>query len=155
MSLLHKLRLRIAPPSIADPDFGRLLFMYIPNSQERSYWECEWPFPKTGTVVSIGLPGAEAGPTRAGRQFYLALSDRFEEILAAARPKLEQVFQTWLGRELPADVFTVVKLSGFHVEDPEERPTRWSVSFEATGDRWLGITVPFIADQPQEAIVDT
>lgn len=155
MGLFHKLRLRIAPPSMTDPDFGRLLFMYIPNAPERSYWECEWQFPKTGTVISIGLPGTEAGPTTASRQFYLALSDRFEEILAAARPKLEQVFQTWLRRELPADVFTVVKLSGFGVEALEERPPRWNVSFEATGDRWLGITVPFVADQAQEAIVDT
>ena len=91
----------------------------------------------------------------AGRQFYLTLADRFEEILATARPKLQQVFQAWLQRELPADVFTVVKLSGFDVENPEQQPLRWSVLFETTGDRWLGITVPFVADEPQDAIVDT
>jgi len=155
MRFFHKLKLRIAPPSITDPDFGRLLFMYIPNAPERSYWECEWRFPKTGAVVGIGLPGNEDGPRQAGRQFYLALADRFEQILAAARPKLKEVFQMWLQRELPADVFTVVKLSGFHVENPEQQPLKWSVLFEATGDRWLGITVPFVADEPQEAIVDT
>ena len=105
--------------------------------------------------ISVGLPGHEDGPTSAGRQFYLALADRFKEILAAARPRLGQVFQTWLRRELPADVFTVVKLSGFDGENPEQRPARWSVLLEATGDTWLGITVPFIGDKPQEAIVDT
>jgi hypothetical protein len=65
--------------------------MYIPNAPERSYWECEWRFPKTGTVISIGLPGGEDGPTLASRLFYLALAGRFEEIMASTRPKLKEV----------------------------------------------------------------
>jgi len=155
MGLLHSLKLRFSPPRVNDPDFGRLLFMYIPNAPERSYWECEWTFPKTSTVISIGLPGGENGPFPDSRQFYLDLPGRFDQILAQIRPKLAKVFKTWLQQDLPQDIFTVVKLAGFSLEDPTVRPLQWDISFETTGEKWLGITVPFEGDTPQEAVVDT
>ena len=77
MGILHNLKLRFSPPRINDPDFGSLLFMFISNAPERSYWECEWIFPKTGTVISIDLPGTEAGPMPEARQFHLNLPERF------------------------------------------------------------------------------
>lgn len=155
MSILHSLKMRFSPPRITDPDFGSLLFMFIPNAPERSYWECEWTFPKTGTVISVRLPGGESGPLPEARQFYLSLPGRFEQILAAARPKLEQVFKRSLQQELPQDIFTVVKLAGFGVEDLKAKPLHWDISFETTVDKWLGIIIPFQGDTPQEAVVDT
>jgi hypothetical protein len=155
MGILHNLKLRFSPPRISDPDFGSLLFMFIPNAPERSYWECEWKFPKTGTVVSVGLTGGEGGPLPEAREFYLRLPGRFEQILAAARPKLEQVFKTWLQQELPRDIFTVVKLAGFGVEDLKAQPLHWDISFETTGAKWLGIIIPFEGDAAQEPVVDT
>ena len=155
MSLLHNLKLRFKPPRIADPDFGALLFMFIPNFPERSYWECEWTFPNTGSVISIGIPGGEEGPSSAARQFYLDLPGRFEEILEAARPRIVEVFRTCLEQDLPQDIFTVVKLSGFGLEDVKSRPLQWNISFETTGKKWLGIVVPFVGDTAQQAIVDT
>src|SRR5258705_93349 len=70
-NFLHSLKLQFAPPKINDPDFGPLLYMYISNHPERSYWECEWLFPKTETDISISLPGDESGPTKEARIFYL------------------------------------------------------------------------------------
>lgn len=155
MGILHKLKMRFSPPRITDSDFGSLLFMYVPNAPERSYWECEWTFPKTGTVISIGLPGGESGPVPEARQFYLSLPGRFEQIVAATRPKLEHVFETWLQQELPQDIFAVVKLAGFDVEDPKAQRLHWDISFETTGEKWLGIIIPFEGDTPQEPVVDT
>lgn len=155
MGILHNLKLRFSPPRIVDPDFGSLLFMYIPNAPDRSYWECEWIFPKTGAAVSISLPGGESGPMSAARQFYLSLPSRFEEILAVSRPKLQRVFKDWLQQDLPREIFTVIKLSGFGLENPQSIPFEWDVSFETTGEKWLGITIPFVNDIPQEAVVDT
>jgi hypothetical protein len=155
MGILHYLKTLFSPPRITDPDFGTMLFMFISNAPERSYWECEWKFPKTGTEISIGLPGGENGPTPEARQFYLGLPTRFEQILAAARPKLEQVFKTRLKQDLPQDIFTVVKLSGFGVENPTAQPVEWDISFETTGEKWLGITIPFIGEEPQAPVVDT
>ena len=155
MGILHNLKLRFSPPRITDSDFGSLLFMYVANDPDRSYWECEWTFPDTGTVISIGLPGGEARPLPEARQFYLSLPGRLNQIVAAARPRLEQVFHTWLRQELLPDIFTVVKLAGFGVEDPKARPLRWDISFETTGEKWLGIIIPFEGDTPQEAVVDT
>ena len=155
MSILHNLRLRLSPPRISDPDFGSLLFMFIPNAPERSYWECEWTFPKTGTVISIGLAGKETGLLPESRQFYLGLPERFEQILAGARPKLAQVFKTWLQQDLPQDIFSVVKLAGIGLEDATTQPVKWGISFETTGEKWLGITVPFVGDTAQDAVVDT
>jgi hypothetical protein len=155
MSFLKNLKLRFAPPRIDDPDFGSLLFMFIPNAPERSYWECEWRFPNTGTVISIALPGDERGPDPSGRQFYLGLPARFEGILAAARPKLQAVFREWLNQELPQDIFTVTTLAGFGLDSLAPGEIEWDISFETTGDKWLGIVIPFIGQTPQAAIVDT
>ena len=154
MSFLHNLKLRFSPPRITDPDFGSLLFMYIPNAPDESYWEGEWKFPKTGTVISIGLKGGEGGPLPEARQFYLTLSSRFDQILALARPKLDEAFKRFQ-QELPQDIFTVLKLAGFGLEDPKAHPLEWNISFETTGEKWLGITIPFEGDTPQKAVVDT
>ena len=89
------------------------------------------------------------------RQFYLSLPGRYEQILAAARPQLKEVFRTWLQQDLPQDVFTVVKLAGFGLEDAKAQPVRWDISFETTGDKWLGIIIPFVGDTAQKATVDT
>src|SRR5437870_4693696 len=155
MSFFHNLKLRFSPPQLSDPDFGSLTFMFIPNSPEQSYWECEWTFPPTRTEVSIGLPGGESGPLAEARQFYLSLPGRFEEIIAAARPKLAEVFKAWLEQDLPQDIFSVVKLAGFGLEDAKANPIEWDISFETTGDKWLGIIIPFVGGTPQEAVVDT
>jgi hypothetical protein len=155
MGILRNLKLRFSTPRITDPDFGSLLFMFIANAPEKSYWECEWTFPKTATVINIVLPGGEDGPMPEARQFFLSLPGRYDQILAAARPKLEQVFKTWLQQDLPQDIFTVLELGGFGVEDPRVQPVEWDVEFETTGEKWLGITIPFIGDIAQEAIVDT
>jgi hypothetical protein len=155
MGILKNLKLRFSPPRITDADFGSLLFMFIPNAPERSYWECEWKFPTTGTEISIGVPGGESGPLPVARQFYLSLPGRFEQILAAARPQLQEVFRTWLQQDLPQDIFTVVKLAGFGLDDARAQPVQWDISFETTGDKWLGIIIPFVGDTAQKATVDT
>ena len=75
-------------------------------------------------------------------------------MMALCRPQLEKVFNEWLGQSLPEDTFRVLKLSGFDLEDPKQRPVRWDVSFETTGEKWLGITIPFVGDTVGEATVD-
>lgn len=155
MSLFKSLKLQFRPLKIDDPDFGRLTYMYISNHPERSYWEGEWTFPPTGTPVSIGLEGDESGPRPDIREWHLALPGRFDRILQLAKPGLAKVLKTWLGQDLPNDLFRVVKLSGFGVEDPRTLPVAWEISFETTGEKWLGITIPFAGDDAKEAVVDT
>lgn len=138
-----------------DRDFGQLTFMYISNHPERSYWEAEWIFPPTGTPISIGLDGDESGPGPETREWHLGLPARFERTLELVKPELAKVFKTWLQHELPDDIFTVVTLAGFGVENPKANPVKWEISFETTGDKWLGITIPFVGDKPEEAVVDT
>jgi hypothetical protein len=155
MRILDKLKRLFSPRKISDPDFGELLFISMRNSPELSYWECEWRFPNTGTMISIGLPGGEEGPLPESREFFLALPSRFDDILARALPKLEKVFSEWLEIDLPADPFSELKLAGFGLEDPKAETIEWDISFETTGDKWLGIIIPFSGDDPQEAVVDT
>ena len=155
MGLLKELGLRLHPPTLEDPDFGRLQYMYIPRDPSLSYWEGEWVFPPTGTKVAISLPGSVDGPIESGRQFYLSLPARFEDILRSVRPALEGVFGRWLERTMDPDIWREVTLAGFSVDDPDAVPTAWDVSFETTGEKWLGITIPFMGDDPHEAIVDT
>ncbi len=154
MGFLRNLKLWLFPLRMADPDFGSLVFMHISKWPERSYWECEWIFPPTGTVVVITLQGDEAGPTSESRRFYLTLPGRFQEILTASRPKLEQVYKSELGEPLPQDIFTTLKLTGFGVKDPYEQPVRWDISFETTGDKYLGVLIPFIGNTAMEPEVD-
>lgn len=155
MNIVKSLKLRFRPPKKQDPDFGQLTFMYIPNRPDRSYWETEWPFSPTGTLVSIGLEGDESGPRPVTRQWHLGLPSRFPRILQLAKPELVKVFKLWLDQELPEDIFSAVRLSGFGVEDPQAHPLHWDISFETTGEKWLGITIPFVGDEAKEAIVDT
>jgi hypothetical protein len=155
MGFLHKLKLRLSPPKLHDPDLGELTFMYISNAPEKSYWEAEWLFPPTGTRVSIGLPGPDSGPLPEARSFYLALPERFPAFLALARPALDQVFRDWYARPISSDIWRDVKLAGFGLEDPRAHPIEWDVSFEATGKKWLGIIIPFQDEKPGAPVVDT
>lgn len=155
MRFLHNLKLWLSPPKMIDPDFGNLTFLHMEKHPERSYWECQWMFRPTGTVVGITLRGGESGPSNDARQFYLGLPERYDSILTACRPGLEQVFRDWRAGHVPEDVFTAVKLTGFGLEDPKEQPIRWDVGFETTDDDWLAITIPFVGDSPEEPVVDT
>jgi len=153
--LLKKLALRFRPPRLEDPVFGPVLYRYVPRHPSRSYWEGEWLFPPTQTRVAITLPGPVDGPIESGRTFYLALPARFDEIIARVRPVLKQVFLQWFGRPLNPDMWQDVALGGFGVEDPGAVPTTWDVGFETKGEKWLGITIPFVGDDPQRPIIDT
>src|SRR5262245_14984479 len=155
MGLFERLKLGLRPPRLEDADFGPLLFMYVSNAPERSYWEAEWNFPPVGYAVSIGIPGDRNGPTAEGRAFFLSRVREFDRIVSLARPRLDEVFKEWLDRPVSSDLWADVKLAGFGVEDPAADPVSWDVSFEATGEKWLGITVPFVGDDSQEAVVDT
>jgi hypothetical protein len=156
MNFLHSLKLRLSPPRLRDPDFGELIYMYIPNAPERSYWEGEhWLFPATGTSVGLGLLGGESGPLEEARAFYRALPARFQDLLRLVRPALDKVFRDWYQRPISTDIWQDVKLTGFGLEDPRARPVLWDMSFEATGQTWLGITIPFQDDKPGAAAVDT
>lgn len=155
MGLLSRLLLSFRPATLNDPEFGRLRYMRVGRDPAKSYWEAEWLFPPTGTRVSIGLPGTKEGPLLESRAFFLALIPEFERIMTRARPVLDQVFSEWLGRSLSVDLWSDVTLAGFGVEDPRTTPLEWDVSFETTGPKWLGISIPFVGQQPQEAVVDT
>jgi hypothetical protein len=155
MGLLDRVRSRFRPPTLDDPDFGRLLYMHIARDPSRSYWECEWTFPPTGTRISIGLPGSKEGPWPVSRAFFLALVPEFNQIVERVRPAVDRVFRDWLDRPLNNDLWQDVNLAGFGVEDPRATPPQWDVAFETTGAKWLGITVPIAGDQVQEAVVDT
>lgn len=155
MKLWDNLRLRFLSPRIADPDFGKLTFMFISNYPEKSYWEGEWAFPGLANKVAISLGGTESGPMTQFRDFYLSLPGQLDRIIGLVRPRLAEVFEQRLNLPLPEDMFSVLKLSVFGVEDPAAKPLKWNIGFETTGDTWLGIMIPLIDDVAQKATVDT
>lgn len=155
MRPLHNLKVWVSPPTITDPLFGKLIFMHIEKHPERSYWEGKWELPGTGYPVEVFLAGGEDGPVEAARSFYLTLPDRFERIIEQCRPLLARVFSEWLNRDLPTDLFSELNVAAFNVDDPKEHPLRWSVSFETTGAKRLGITIPFVDDVAGDAEVNT
>jgi len=155
VGLLKWVRLTISPPRLEDQDFGLLRFMYISRAPERSYWEANWNFSPVGYSVSIGLPGDVRGPSPESRAFFLSRVPQFEHIIRVVRPRLDSVCREWLGRPLASDLWTDVKLAGFGVQDAASTPVSWEISFETTGQKWLGITIPFVGESAQEAVVDT
>jgi len=156
MGFWENLKRRLSPPKMLDPDFGPLVFMYIPNAPDRSYWEADdWLFGPTQTRIGVALPGPTAGPLQEGREFYLRLPERFDGIMERVRPELDRVAREWLGRPLASDLWADFKLAGFDLEDPNAKPVEWTVSFEATGDTWLGVVIPFVDDDVRPAVVDT
>jgi hypothetical protein len=106
-------------------------------------------------VLSHFRPPTLEGPWPESRVFFLALVPEFNRIIERVRPAVDRVFREWLDRPLNGDLWQDVKLAGFGVEDPRGTPPQWDVAFEATGAKWLGITVPIVGDQVQEAVVDT
>jgi hypothetical protein len=34
-------------------------------------------------------------------------------------------------------------------------PIRWDVGFETVGEKWLGITIPVVGEEPQKPTIDT
>jgi hypothetical protein len=125
MGFLRNLKLWLTPPRMTDPDFGKLIFMHMGKHPERSYWECEWTLPATGGVVLITLRGGESGPSTDARQFYLALPARYESILKACRPRLEQVFRDW---RIPKEALRTARFSPFWNESLEQRFRLWDVA---------------------------
>jgi hypothetical protein len=155
MEFLHNMKLWLSPPKITDPVFGQMIFMHIGKHPERSYWEGRWTLLGFAHVVEVFLRGGEDGPNGDARRFFLTLPGRFEQILESCRPPLASVFRGWLNRDLPDDIFSELKLASVAADDPQMSPLRWSVSFETTGENWLGITVPFVDDAAGDAEVDS
>ena len=151
----HKLKLQFSPIRIADPDFGDMTFMFVLKAPEKSYWEGKWTMPKTGETIEVFLSGDQTGPYQGTRQKVFELPDRVDHIMKAARPILERVFKSHLSQVLPDDIFAAVKLTSFGVDDPKHVPITWDVSFEATGKRWVNISIPFVGDVAQEPEVTT
>jgi hypothetical protein len=155
MSVLKTLKYWLKPLKMTDPDFGILTFIYVSKWPERSYWECKWQFPSTGTIVGITLDGDESGPRAESRHFYLSLPGRFPQILALCRPVLEQVYKDKKHEPAPSDVFSLFKVSGFGVKDRREDPIQWDVSFEAKGDDYLGVLIRFMGESANPPEVNT
>ena len=104
VNILESLRLRFRPPRLDDRSFGPLVFMYIPNDPDNSYWEAEWLFPPTGSRVSISLPGGIDRPGAESRDFMLSRGREFDQIMELARPKLAEVLRSYLSRPLFDDI---------------------------------------------------
>lgn len=155
MSIFGKVLKRFQPQTTEDPVFGRLTYMHIKQDPTKSYWEAEYVFPPTGKVVSAGLQGGKDGPLPESREFYLGMQDRFADLMKTVLPILDQVFQERLGRPLSADPWADIEFAGFDVDDPTEQPCKWDAMFEATGEKWLGITVPFVGEKVQPPVIDT
>jgi len=155
MNIFKSLKQLFTSPTMEDPDFGRLTFIDISKHPERSYWEAEWVFPPTGTPVGICLDGDESGPRPDYREWYLQLPSRYPRILEQARPVVAKELTFWLDQTMPDDVYQLVKIAGFSVKDPRAEPIEWDVAFETIGEKWLYINIPFVGDEPGEAVVDT
>ncbi|GEM_PF-6997924 len=119
VNIFRAIRLMYKPLKMSDPTFGELTFMYISNRPERSYWECGWKFPPTNNEISIFFRGDESGPLPEYRQWNLDLVSRYPWIIDRVKPKLAEVYREWFNRELPSDIFEVMELTGFGVEDPK------------------------------------
>ena len=160
MNFFKSLKQKLFPPEVrlVDPQFGDLLFMNVPKRPEESYWEGEWNFPPTESTIGISLPGDSQGPFAESREFYLSLPSKFEGVLKMVRPKLEKVYEDWLEKDLPQNIFDDLELTGFNLENPRSKPIQWEICFETKGDLpWLGIGIHFQGDELEDAdaVVDT
>jgi hypothetical protein len=148
--------MQFKPPKIQDPDFGELIFMFISNAPKRSYWEGEWLFPPANTKIGITLDGDEYGPNQDARKWYLDyIPSRYDEMKKMISPILKIALRKWTNENIEGDVYRYVKLVGIGVENSKVDPTKWDISFETTGKKWLFISIPFIGNDPQEAEIDT
>lgn len=156
MGFFHNLKLQYRPPRKSDPEFGEMIFMYMPKSAPgKSYWEATIYLPQLATRVEISLEGGEEGPAEISKEFYRKLIPKFDAIITAARPLLAKEYLQWMDEEIPEDIFSVLTPPGFGVEDPAEVPAKWDMMFETKGEKWRAISVYFEGDKPVRSEVDT
>lgn len=156
MGLFRKFIDRFRPPYKEDPEFGDMSFIKVsPRGYGKSYWEATIYVPQIGASVEVFLQGEEDGPLEVSKEFYRKLIPSFDAIIAAARPLLAKEYLLWMQEELPDDIFTVLTLSGFSVEDPAVVPAKWDIMFETMGEKWRAISIYFEGDKPVGTTVDT
>lgn len=155
MAPLDLIRHKFSSKTLIDPIFGEATFIAMPRAPHKAYWECQWRFPVTSSVINIAMPGDENGPFPETRNFYTDLADRFHKHLLTAKPHLQKAFNAQYGIELPKDIFSVMTLSGFDLENPHTSPRRWEMSFTTRPHlKSRFFTIPFEGDTALPAIID-
>ena len=143
-------------PRIMDPDLGELVFNFVKHNPANSYWQGQIPFEPTSDIISVALPGDINGPDEKARQFVLAAGKRFRRIHQLVKPKLRAALQQWVSKDVPENLFSMVKLASIDITDVSNEPADWELSFETKpGFRWCFISIRFEGNIPLDAVVDT
>lgn len=150
MSIFSNIKCFLSPPTINDPDFGKLVFCKLKD--DHSYWAGEWTLPGKGIPLRIELPGDKDGLLPDASEMLFRIANNFNGISASCRPFLESAFQELLQRPLPQLAFlTVLKPDVLRLEHPSHvMPDQWTISFVKADEPYLAVVIWFANMTPQE-----
>jgi hypothetical protein len=127
------------PPTIIDPDFGKISFESESDDHSRGYWQMhdDWDLGEGAHEVGCNsIPGNGTGPSEAARRFLLAKKASIEEIWRLCTPTLEEERRRWKGIPTEGALRAVYRLSSIGLDEPITATPTWSAGFETTGDFW-------------------
>lgn len=151
MNFFKRIKLFFSPRVIQDEMLGKLTFIYISNFPERSYWEGEWLFPTTQTVITILLKGGESGPLPEFLEWYRGLPARYSKVIKTVEQKLADAYEELYSKKPPRDFVNQFTFAGASVLDPRAQDVEWDLSFDITVGDVYSVTVPFVGDKAGNA----
>jgi len=144
MKLLFDFLKKFRPLALQDDFFGQLTYMEAPEDRV-SYWEAKRVFVPTGREIElfIDAPAPRQPPRQGQREFFLAVEERFKEVLAASEVILRPQFQEWTGQPLTEPFEIEFTMGSFSIPCASLDHATWEMSFDSRSDANHLFTVTF------------
>jgi hypothetical protein len=155
MGLLSDLLKKFRPLEVRDEFFGYLVYMRTPKGRV-AYWEAKRVFSPSGRVIElfIDAPSPELPPSELQRQFFLAVEQHYDGILASVQAVLRPQFEEWTRKPLSTPVESEFTMTSFSIPNVTFRQAQWEMSFESQTDANHLFTVSLSGERATGVSVD-
>src|SRR6266404_5882260 len=126
LSSLLRLKRLDPPPTLIDPDFGKISF----DGQARGIWQTHDDIEDLNNHAKYGfssIPGDRGGPFPQSRTFLLQKTTELPELWRICTPALEEACERWKAKGLKKPVVGQFILSSISIDEDFESSGVWDV----------------------------
>lgn len=145
--MLRRLLGKLGPKRKADPLFGELVFLRMPQAA-RSYWQGAGTFPPTRKEIEYFIHAGEEGPVEAQRRFYRELMGRYGPIVSSVLPLLEREWVRWGEGDDVEDAAAAFNLSSLSVPRCESTEEPWELNYICSHGPQILLSVQMVGWTP-------
>ena len=155
MGFLSGLLKKFGPTQVDDPFFGRITYMKMPRGRI-SYWEAKRNFlpTKTEIEVFVDAPAPEQAPNETEQQFFAAVCERYDELMASVESVLRPRFEEWTRQAMTKPFREEFTLTSFSIPCSALETAEWEMSFESATDLNHLFSVSFIGCAANSVSID-